>query len=199
MITLKTNADEQITFLLSELADLDPKAVIGTEIVRTVAFGQLAEMRRRIRVEGLATNGGKIGNYSTRPGYFAQGEVGSSFGRPLGKFYKGKRRSKFAGGKKKGQDHKTRYFEKGYGQFKTAIGRNTLGSVNLSLSGNMLDQMNVFNTGIGWGIGWTSDELADRAIGFEKKYKKSIFGMSQRERKLAVGTIKRMLGNAFNR
>lgn len=199
MITVKTNASKVIDKLIIDLGELSGKGRIGTTLIRSVAFGQLAEMRRRIRFEGLAADGSVIGQYSRKPAYFSKaGNVGQDFGRPLGKPYNGKRRSVFAGGKKAGQDHLTRYFEKGYYQYKTVIGRNVLGTVNLSLSGNMLDQMNVYPTAKGWGIGWTGGDFGERAMGFQKKYKKIIFGMSAREKELALATIRRQLKNAIN-
>ena len=42
---------------------------------------------------------------------------------------------------KKGKDHTSRYFPGGYNQYKTVIGRNQLGSVNLSLAGRLNNQL----------------------------------------------------------
>jgi len=156
-------------------------------------------MKPRITNEGKASDGGNIGSYSTTPIYVSKDQTPKSFGRPLGKEFKGKRRSKFASGKHQGQDHKSRYFEGGYKQFKTAIGRNILGTVNLSLTGQMMNSLALFPTSKGWGLGWQNVEFSDRAQMFERKYGKPIFSLSPRERKAVIKEIKRLVHNAFSR
>jgi hypothetical protein len=197
MITVRSNIDMVLTDLISTLELLDNGSELGSEVVRAAAITVSAEMKHRIQNKGLATDGTKIGSYSTSPLYVStNSNVGRGFGRPIGKTGL----SVFKSGKKKGLDHLSRYFEKGYSQYKTAIGRNTLGSVNLTLTGQMMGLMSIFKTTEGWGIGWDNVDYADRARYFEgpKKYGKPIFDASQKERLLAVRAVKRLMNNALS-
>jgi hypothetical protein len=164
-------------------------------ISKAVAFNVLADMRYRIQIQGKAADGSIIGNYSKKAGYFPP--VGRPLGKPFGGKNGQKRRSTFASGEKKGQDHKTRYFPNGYFEWKTAVGANTLGTVNLTLTGTMLNSMSIFPTSKGWGIGWANDKYTKRARWFEEKYDKSIFGASTEELSSSRAEIKRLLKNAF--
>lgn len=167
----------------------DPVAV--DIAIRSVATTMLSELSTRVFEKGGATSG-DIGSYSTKPMYVSvSSNPGRSFGRPLGKVNKkGNQFSKFQSGKKKGQDHSSRYFERGYDQFKTAIGRN-IGKVNLSLSGQFARQMTVIPTAKGYGIGWTNREMFLRAGYFTKKYNKSIWKLNDPETILAKELAKK--------
>mgnify|MGYP007096683634 CR=1 FL=1 len=197
MITIRSNITEQMASIIKSLDSLDGNDGLGSEIVRTAAITVSAEMKHRIQNKGLSTDGTKIGDYSTSPIYVSLlNNAGKSIGQPIGKTGL----SVFKSGKKKGQDHFSRYFPRGYSQYKTAIGRNTLGSVNLTLTGQMMGQMSVFRTSEGWGIGWSNPVYTARANYFESghKYGKTIFSASIEERKLAIRAIKRIMKNAFS-
>lgn len=195
MIVLNTDAEKQIDRLIVSLEQIDFQKEVGSAIVRTVALNVLAEMRFRIQNQQTATNGSIIGQYSTKPLYVSLKDSpgGSSLGRPLGKPVNGKRSSKF----KSGKDHTSRYFGRGYKQYKERLYPGLKG-VNLTLTGTMMNQMTVLKTEDGWGIGWANVEFADRARYFEnKKYNKRIFGASRKERLIAVRTAKRLINNAL--
>lgn len=202
MIKIKTNFDAAIRPVLIQMSGLSSSTPVGSAIVRTVAFDVMAEMNHRIVNRGVATGGEKIGTYSKKPIYVsAKKNVGKSFGRPLGKFYNGKRRSVFASGARAGEDHASRYFADGYFEYKTTIGRNKIGSVNLQLSGQMMNEMSVFPTSKGWGIGWSNKKLLERARFFEsgEKYGRKIFGASSRELIIAKTTAETMLKDVFGK
>ncbi len=82
----------------------------------------------------------------------------------------------------------------------TAIGRNTLGSVNLNLSGSMRNNFQLFKTSSGWGIGWSSTELVDRARNFEtKKYNKPIWMLTKQEQQEASRIALIEIANAIRK
>jgi len=61
------------------------------------------------------------------------------------------------------------------------IGRNKLGKVNLSLTGQLNQQFTVQPTNEGWGLGWADKEKLERAKSFETKYRKPIYNLTQEE------------------
>lgn len=196
---LVENIDDQISKLLRQLENASPASQIGSQIIRTVAFTHMAEMRERIQQRGESAQGGDIGTYSTKPIYVSVDQMVGRKLQPAGKLFKGKRRKVFARGKKAGQPHASRYFAKGYEGYKTEIGRNMLGKVNLTLSGQLMNQMRIFPTSKGWGTGWTNSQFTDRAYGFHKKYGKTIFGASPQERTRAVKLAAKLTNDAISK
>lgn len=181
---IRTNANQVMRGLTQRLTN--PQVI--DESIRQVATTMLSELGTRVFEKGEATDKGDIGSYSTKPMYVSiTANPGRSFGRPIGKTGK----SKFTTGKKAGEDHKSRYFERGYDQFKTTIGRNQLGKVNLSLSGQFARQMTVIPTSKGYGIGWTNSEMFKRAGYFTQKYNKKIWLLNEDETKLAKDLAKK--------
>lgn len=185
MIKATSNIKDVVGSLAAKLATLQKGGAGYDSTLREVATTMRAEMSRRIHSDGKNSNDADIGRYSTKPIYVSVAtNVGRSFGRPIGKTGK----SKYASGKKKGQDHKSRYFAGGYSEFKTAIGRNRLGKVNLSLSGQIANQFSVIATSNGYGLGWSNTEMQDRAAALEKKYGQDSFkvwALTESEQKLS--------------
>ena len=101
-VILIENIDDQITKLLQKLQDASPASQVGSQIVRTVAFTHMAEMRERIQQKGQSADGGDIGTYSTTPIYVAIDQMVGRKLQPAGKNFNGKRRKVFARGKKAG-------------------------------------------------------------------------------------------------
>lgn len=186
MINIRTNLNEIFGNIRGKLTH----EVFDTA-VRTVATTMLGEIRTRIHEQGKAADGGDIGQYSRTPMYVsANANPGKSFGRPIGKTGK----SKFANG----QDHKSRYFPGGYNEYKTAIGRNQLGRVNLSLSGQLNNQLNVVSTQRGYGLAWADKEKFERAGHLEKKYGKKIWSLTEDERELAAQVAQNVIARAVS-
>ena len=179
MIRVTTNIEQVIAGLGAKFASLNPGAVNNDSLLRAVATTLLGDVKTRIHEQGKAADGGLIGSYSRKPMYVSvKANPGKSMGRPIGKTG----RSKFKGGEKAGQDHTSRYFADGYSGYKTAIGRNELGSVNLSLSGQQNSQFTVIDTANGIGLGWPNTEMFKRALAQEKKYGKQIYALTKQER-----------------
>lgn len=204
MIRAVTNVGDVIRSLNGKIESFFPGAVGYEALLRTVATTMIADIKTRIHENGIASDGSKIGSYSTKPMYVGKkSNVGKDFGRPIGKTGK----SKFKGGKKKGEDHTSRYFEGGYNQYKSAIGRNTIGSVNLSLSGQLNNQLTIKPTENGYGIGWLGDTkksgkkslpMIDLAKALEKKYGKRIWGLTEEETTKTITTAKNYLTRALS-
>lgn len=181
MIRVKTNINSVISSLNGKISSFLPGAENYDGLLRTVATSMIGVVKTRIHEQGKAADDNIIGEYSTKPLYIgSSGNPGSKklFGKPVGKTGK----SEFASGKKKGQPHTSKYYSGGYKQFKTEIGRNQLGTVNLSLSGQLNNQLNVQPTSRGYGYGWPDTEKLRRAIGLEKKYRKKIWALTEEER-----------------
>lgn len=190
-IGLKTNLTEVVQGLMHKLGCITNGDCYDT-IMRTVATTELGMMKTRIHERGLAADGSAIGQYSTTPMYVGvKANPGKSFGRPVGKTGK----SKF---KSTGLDHTSRYFITGYKGFKDAIGRNELGTVNLSLSGQLNSQLTVIATSGGYGIGWPDDEKGKRAAVLEKKYRKKIWAPTDEESAIINKTATKLLKDAFS-
>lgn len=155
-------------------------------VARIVASTMKAEIGSRIHEEGKAADGSKIGEYNaTDPLYVnPKNQAGISFP-TIGKTGK----DTFKGGLKKGQKHKTGYFAS-YLAFKNAIGRNKIGTVNLSLSGQMSNQFTIIATSGGYGLGWQNTEMRERATHLEAKYGKRIWGLTEDETKTVTETAR---------
>ena len=172
--------DTMITIDVSDLtkyiAQLKEANLVG-QVTRITAFSGLSILKNRIHEQGKAADGGDIGIYSTSPIYVGKKAVGGGSIKPVGKYGE----TIFKSGEKKGQPHKTEYFPEGYKGYKTKIGRNQTGKVNLSLSGQLNQQTTVIPNNKDWGIGWEDSEKYKRAKALEKKYGKVIWGFTDRE------------------
>lgn len=195
MIKVTSNVGDVIRSLNGKIEAFFPGAVGYEALLRTVATTLIAEIKTRIHEKGIASDGSKIGNYSRKPMYVSKSaNVGRSFGAPVGKTG----RSKFKSGIREGQEHKSRYFEGGYDEYKKVIGRNELGSVNLSLSGQLNSQLTIQPTEKGYGMGWADAEKFKRAQFLEKKYGKKIWALTETEQKQTIEVARNYLTNAIS-
>ena len=192
VIGMRTNIH---TILAPYIAKLSTNEM-ADRVTKIVASTMLGDVRSRIHQEGKASDGGDIGQYSTMPMYVSvKANPGRSMGTPTGKANKfGKKFSKFTSGKKAGQLHTSKYFEQGYLAYKNAIGRNVLGKVNLSLSGQLDNQFTLIQTPVGWGLGWLDSEKIKRAKALQDfKYKKRIWGLSKEEGERAIAIAEKAI------
>ncbi len=195
MIRVKTNITDVVSSLKAKFANLERGAQGYDSMMRTVATSLIGKVKMRIHEQGKAADGSAIGTYSTSPIYVSsKANPGRSFGRPIGKTGK----SKFKSGKRKGEDHASRYFPGGYNEYKTTIGRNQLGTVNLSLSGQLNNQLTIQATAKGYGYGWPDKEKLKRANALEKKYGKYIYGLTEEELQMAMEVAKKEVMDALS-
>lgn len=174
----------------------DPQFV--SSITRQIASVALADMIIRVTDEGLAADGTKIGQYSTDPMYVSGSATPPPKSPLVGKEGEAK--------KKNGQPYKSKYYASGYQGYKTEIGRNVLGSVNLSLKGTMIADFSLNNnfsdapiqTSKGWGLGFRQKLNADILKGNELKYKKAILSnITKDEEKHIVDFVNEYINDLF--
>jgi hypothetical protein len=182
VIKVNANIESILKPIVEKLNSLDGE--FGNNLLREVATTQLAEMKVRIFEDGEDENNSAIGNYSTNPIYLNPNNSPKKF-TTAGKSGK----TKF----KDGRPHKTKYFERGYFAFKSEIGRNKIGTVNLSLSRDFQNKMTIIGTSNGWGIGWLEDEKYNRALHFQEKYRKQIFSQTKNEAEITKKVIDNFL------
>jgi hypothetical protein len=183
VIRVNINIDEVIKPIVEKLTEIE-RGEFGNNLLREVAVTQLAEMKVRIFEEGKDERNGVIGSYSTKPIYVNPNNSPKKF-TTVGKTGK----SKFSDG----TPHKTRFFAQGYNGFKSEIGRNKIGTVNLSLSRDFQNKMTIIGTSNGWGIGWLEDEKYKRALHFQQKYRKQIFSQTKEEKEITQNVINNYL------
>ncbi len=178
MITVTINTDALTKDLKEKFEGLtNPQGVIRDKLLRGIAVNMGGEIRRRIHVDGLKTDGTDIGKYNdTDPIYVNPKDSPRSF-KPEGK---PRKTGVFKSGKKKGQDrfegnkkNKTRYFES-YKSFRDYVGVQT-NKVNLSLSAGMENDFKAvaddpIKTNTGYGLGFTNPINALKAEGQEERY-----------------------------
>jgi len=131
----------------------------------------------RIFIEGLDSEGNKLGTYSTTPGYFDKEKF-----QDKGKF-KGVGKTgdtKFLKGINKGKDHKSMYLKGGYRELRGIQGRET-GFVNLNYSNSLFSSIKIYpeKEKVLVAIADAKDSAKRKAL--EKKYKKTIFRAGDKE------------------
>ena len=190
MIRINIDTDK-ILGLAAKLEVVLPGGKGNEDMEREVATTMVAEIGNRIHNQGKATDGSDIGTYSTKPIYVNPKNAAGKTFKTAGK---NSAESKF----KNGKPRATRYFGGGYSEFKSTIGRNQLGKVNLSLSGDMNQKFVVIPTEQGYGVGWNEEEYKQRAEYFEKKYGKPIWSWSADEINIAIAICKEYISNAVS-
>ena len=189
MITVTINTDALTKDLKEKFEGLtNPQGVIRDKLLRGIAVNMGGEVRRRIHVDGLKTDGTDIGKYNdTDPIYVNPKDSPRSF-KPEGK---PRKTGVFKSGKKKGQDrfegnkkNKTKYFES-YKSFRDYVGVQT-NKVNLSLSAEMENDFKAvaddpIKTNTGYGLGFTNPINALKAEGQEERYGE-IYSLTENEK-----------------
>lgn len=151
-----------------------------TRVSTAAAFTVLAQYKRRIFVDGLATDGSQIGQYSTNPYYQnpnnLQG-VALSGVSPLGK----NGLDTFKNGRKK----KTRYLAGGYKELRELTGRQS-DFVDLNFSGSTEGSIQVGQRGEEVVIGFANEQSAEIMAGNEERFGKEIVATSEEEREIGI-------------
>lgn len=186
---IRSNAGAVIGLLITKVKSLEPGGALYSDVMREAATTQLGTEIQRVFVNGKASDGSAIGSYSTKPIYVNPDRSPKKF--PV----KGKTgRTTF---ESTGQPHKTRYFDDGYKGFRDKIGRPT-NTVNLSLYGQLQNQLDVIPTSNSWGLGWQNDEMPKRAKALELKYGKKIFAPTDDEKKELISITQKAVIRALN-
>jgi hypothetical protein len=173
MLGFHSNANTIIARVTDRLHSLQPGGAVYDRAMREAADTQLKACVQRIHVAGTASDGGDIGQYSSRPMYMNPKNSPTSF-QPVGKTG----RTVFA---KTGQPHVTKYFDAGYKGFRQEAGL-AADKVVLTLRGDLRDGLAVVNTAGGYGLGWADEKLSELADNLEKKYAKAIWAPTANEK-----------------
>ena len=139
-----------------------------------------SSIKRRVFNDGLSTDGGKIGDYSTKPIYVNKdGYTGlpNRF-KPVGKTR--------SGNFKNGNERKSKYYSGGYKEFRNDVGRQT-SYVDLELTSSMRLAFVTGRTGKGYAVGFINREQSQKAVGNEKRFGKLIFSPNRDEVNKAIG------------
>lgn len=143
---------------------VDVKTTLNPRTISRVGSEQLiGDLIRRIHQQGLDAGGGTIGQYSSKPMYVSlttfvrkKGKVGKSeHGKPI----KGQRTLKAKGKNsdstkfKNGKLRKSRYFPDGYMEYHDEMGNGR--NVNLTLTGQLSNDLKVSNIGNNFGLGFS--------------------------------------------
>ena len=159
------------------------KVIDGDEIGRRVSIVALERLqglhKERIFKFGKASDGTKIGNYSTAPYYAPTNPKGLKKKnlRPLGK----NKKSKFKNGKTK----KTRYLPGGYKEFRDRVGLQS-STVDLNLTSDTVGSLAIGQKGTRFIYGYTNKKASDIVKANERRFKKEVEKPTQSELK-AVG------------
>lgn len=166
-INIVSNADEVIQLITDRLNDIDIK-----EMTAIQASTIMAEMRKRIHVEGKDSAGGKIGNYSesymkVRTGLYGDAKVAKK-------------------GKSKGVVKSAGVYSKGSskGAQRTKFQRGSDTKVILSLTRQMESDMVIVPFEKGCGIGYTNEANFKKSQYNEITYNKKIFNLTKKEREI---------------
>lgn len=155
------------------LIELRNAAVAKTvdAVIIPSANQMLAEVKNRITRQGVKTDGGKIGNYSTEPMYASKEQfIKKSAFKPQGK----------AGKPKRGQAKpKTMYLPSGYKQLRDIQGRPT-DTINENYTGDTLLSYQQEAVGNGIVQGFVNTRAAKIREGQEKRFGK-IFSPTKEE------------------
>jgi hypothetical protein len=155
------------------------------QMLRTVALAVLPELKKRVHVEGKASDGSQIGTYS--PGYMKL---------RTGNYSNAGRYSK---GKNKGKNKNAGTFSQGIniGKPRPQYHRSSDPTVILSLTRQMENDESVMPAGSGYGIGFINSDNFKKSQYNEQTYKKDIWKLTQEERALAIKVAKDYLTDLF--
>ena len=190
-------AEIDLKKLSVELSKVVEKTVIESQKAVEVGMIELrANFINRIFKDGLATNGGLIGYYSTKPIYVSISGAKKAYGsqvRSSSLKGKGKYSSKdFANGKKR----RSQYMAGGYAEFRTVVGRKA-DKVNLDLTGTLKGSIQLGQRQNTISLEIRGTEEPKKAAGLEKHFGKTIFAVSSEEIKPLVDSWREETAKAF--
>lgn len=139
-------------------------------------------------MKGINSKNQSFRSYSTVARYFQRKRGVLSKLKPLGKFFNGKKRRRFASGKKAGQLHRSMYLEKGYKEFRDKIGRND--NERLIVTGRMQNNLRVSPYGkTGSVVHYPRHEENLKALGNQERYKFFFPTPTEKRKTQKVGEI----------
>lgn len=167
------NKFKENLFLLSSILE---DRNVKDRIVTTATLAVEAKMKNRIFDQGVAQDGSKIGKYSEKPTYIKNKQGLPKFAN-VGKNGK----SKFKNGKSK----ETRYFGRGYFEYRAKVGRKN-NTVDLNLTSSLFLSLKTGTKGGKIVLGFDNKEKGAIMDGHEERYFRIIASPSIEERAIAV-------------
>jgi hypothetical protein len=180
----------QYTSNVSQVVRLAVKKVEGLasdQLLRTVAFAVLPELKKRVHIDGKASDGSQIGTYS--PSYMAL-RTGNYQNADKHKKGKNKGKNKNAGtftDRTIRLNKQTGTFtgEDKVGKARPNYHRSNDTKVILSLTRQMENDLSVIPVGQGYGIGYSNKFNFQKSQWNESTYRKRIWALTQGEKDLA--------------
>lgn len=152
---------EQYIQLMSSLPERTQQHIAESIVVPSANL-LLGTVKNRIVRKGLKTDGGSIGNYSAKPGYYSKKQfVKQSAFKGVGKPAPGKKRGK--------KGNKTMYLEGGYSQLRGIQGMPN-STINANYSGETLLSYQLSDTGKDVALGFTTERSAKIRKYLEKRF-----------------------------
>lgn len=176
---------------MSNIALSDIERILSTlpkfkHRVQLVAVKRLeAEMKRRIFNEGLATNGGKIGEYSERPLSVANPSINPRAWAVPSAFVASRDRN--------GRVRDTQFFSGGYKEFRKEQGFQTA-FVDTDYTGSLRQSLQTGLLGDDIVLGFADLEQYQKSIKLEQHFNKSIYEPSENEQQI----VDEVVINEFN-
>lgn len=167
--------------LIAKYKDLSKELAQKAKLSETVTIVAVKAVevfyKQRIFKDGKDSNGAQIGDYSVIPFYInpqSPNLLGVKKGglKPIGKTGQ----TKF----KNGNPHKTAYLANGYKELRQKTGRQSA-KVDLNLSGSLSASIRTGRRGAFVVLGYTNAQKALVMQGNEKRFKKNISALSQKE------------------
>lgn len=156
------------------------------EMLRTVALAVLPELKRRVHVEGKASDGSQIGTYSAEYMKLRTGNYQNSGRKTKGKDKGGlKDAGTFSRGDRKGAP-------------RPKYNRTADTKVIASLTRQMENDLTVMAAGRGYGIGYTNAHNYDKSQWVEQTYKKDIWELTAGENELAQTVAEEYVQTTLN-
>jgi hypothetical protein len=161
-------------------------------ISAAAAFAVIAEYKRRIFTDGIATDGAPIGQYSTRPFYQNPNAL---VGVPTGGIVPQGRTGKtqFNNGK----PYKTKYLARGYAELRELTGRQS-NTVDLNFSGSLERSIQVVQEGNASSIRYTNEFESIKMTGNEERFGRVISEPTEEEREIGVNAASEELRAILN-
>lgn len=157
------------------------------QMLRTVAFAVLPEVKKRVHIDGKASNGEQIGTYSPEYMKIRTGNFGNS--------------AKFSKGKHKGSVKDSGTFSRGKNKGEQRPRYNRTGDTRViaSLTRQMENDMSVLATGSGYGIGYNNPDNFNKSQFVESTYKKDIWSLTTDEKELATATAQQFVNDFLSK
>lgn len=155
------------------------KSIDLDTLLKIIATNTLPEIRRRVHVEGKASDGSQIGTYSKGYMTLRTGEYKNKGKSNAGHYTKGNSAVYDIKSRKAVKYHSPRKVSGS--SMRTMYNWPNDPKVILALTRKMQQQMVVLKTDNGWGIGYTNVDDFNKAIWNEARYKKSIWNLTEEE------------------